>query len=145
VFKVEIAQWLNPCPVIPKFRVRVQLLPMSTGCLYYKTFYGCNCGCIIISQSICHFHPSQIFVGKARSLPLEWCLVRGYTMENSRRTTSIYFYPSLILVGKARSLPLEWSLVRGYTLVSSSHNTFIRFHPGASSTKLFPTVNAAIL
>ncbi len=48
--------------------------------LYYKTFYGCNC-CRIINALVfvtaIHFHHSLLFVGKARSLPLEWSKVRA--------------------------------------------------------------------
>jgi len=38
---------------------------------YYRTFYGCNCYHIIISLSVCPFHPSLILLNKARSLKLE--------------------------------------------------------------------------
>ncbi len=31
-----------------------------------------------------HFHPSLIFVGVARSLPIEWSLIRGPTLVSSR-------------------------------------------------------------
>ncbi len=49
-------------------------------------FIGLSETCEIVSQSVCHghsLHPSLVFVSKARSLPLEWSLVRGSTLVNS--------------------------------------------------------------
>ncbi len=42
------------------------------GDLYHKTLYGRYCYRILISSSICNCHPSLIFAGKARSIPLPW-------------------------------------------------------------------------
>jgi hypothetical protein len=49
-----------------------------TSSVYFKTFYGRICCCIVISWSVFHFHSS--LVGKARSLPLEGSPMRGSTL-----------------------------------------------------------------
>ncbi len=48
-------------------------LQQKSRALYHKTLYNCNY-CIIrvwVLTTVCQFHPSLIFVGKCRNLPLE--------------------------------------------------------------------------
>ncbi len=55
---------------IPKHFLK-QSLAATMG-KFYETFNGCNLRIFVISQSVCPcklFHPSLMFVGKARSLP----------------------------------------------------------------------------
>jgi hypothetical protein len=39
---------------------------------YYKTFYGRNLQIYVISYGVCLWQSSLMFVGEARSLPIEW-------------------------------------------------------------------------
>jgi hypothetical protein len=88
------------------------------------------------------FTTTQIlYVGKKRSLPLEWSADRGSAIIKLMGSVQKTFYCShfyyivkrleLMIVpftstlilhsGKKMNLPLEWSLVRSSTLVGSSH------------------------
>ncbi len=64
-----------------------------------------------------HLNPNLIFLGKVRSLLLEWSPVSktfyGCDCCCTARmfATAIHLHSSLIFLGKARSLLLEWSPV----------------------------------
>jgi hypothetical protein len=71
--------------------------------LYYKTFYGCNFYCIVMSsvsvRSI-YFQPRLIFEGKARSLPLKSSHIMGSTLASSSPKIILpTLYDSTVMVG----------------------------------------------
>jgi len=74
--------WVEPSPHHLTVKGSVQPWLLSPD-LHYKTFYRSNCCHIIISWSVCHFHPSLKFASKANSLPLEWSTVISSTLEGS--------------------------------------------------------------
>ncbi len=62
------------------FKLQSKKLYNCRRCLCFKTFYRRYCCCNVLSQSV-YFHPTIIFAGKARSLPLEWNLAEGHTQS----------------------------------------------------------------
>jgi hypothetical protein len=73
--------------------------------------------------TISYFHPSVIFVGKAKSIPFKQSQIVGFTQVVSLQARVLvifsHFYPNLIFAGNAKRLHLEWSRIRGSTWLVS--------------------------
>jgi hypothetical protein len=100
-----------------------------------------------------HFHPSLIFVGNARSLPLEWSSIRGSTLVGSSLACKYKTRVEVNVCGKHSSLlqyvniysrKIFYCLGPGIIKNPTKYcHTFITYvpHPEANSIKPFSFVD----